>query len=93
MPLYQPGEYIELLWEYEPDAHYIAGHVDMEVANAVLHERDLRCDDIRYIYGRWSCEPGPDDCARVLRIYQTPGRGRFKITEAVNVFRHIREGE
>ncbi len=32
-------------------------------------------------YGRWSMEPGPDDCSQTLRDYSEPGRGRFPVTK------------
>ena len=83
MSRYNDGEYMPLVWDGQPDAFYIKGHVDTETGLAILEEEDVVGD--RKIgqavqkYGRWSTE-GNTEWSQTLREYKNPGRGRFKIT-------------
>ena len=83
--LINDGEYIPLCWDGRPYAYYIKGHVRHEVGIAILEDEEIIDEDTiighgQHIYGRWSMEPGEDSNHHVLREYNTPGRGRFKIT-------------
>ncbi len=85
------GEYMDLAWDDSPDAFYIKGHVSNEEGLLILQEQgvigDRTIGQAKQIYGRWSMEPGDDDNHHVLREYNNPGRGRFKITEfGVGIF-------
>lgn len=84
MNRYYEGEYMNLVWDGQPDAFYIKGHVSTEDGLAILAEADVVGDRkigrAEQIYGRWSTEPGDDGYIHMLREYTKPGRGRFKIT-------------
>ena len=78
----EDGEYMPLVWDGQPDAFYIKGHVDTKTGLAVLAEEDVIGDKIGQgvqKYGRWSTE-GDCEQPHTLREYLNPGRGRFKIT-------------
>lgn len=81
--LFNDGEYMPLLWDGQPDAFYIKGHVDTETGLAIFAESDVIGD--REVgqgvqkYGRWSTQ-GDSEWPLTLREYKNPGRGRFKIT-------------
>ncbi len=88
MGKYQDGQYIILVWDGFPDAHYVKGHVsDEDGRDIVINEACLDEDQAKKLgqaehkYGRWSTEAdGPEGCSQTLREYKSPGRGRFKIT-------------
>lgn len=91
MSRYNDGEYMPLVWDGQPDAFYVKGHVNTKDGWDILLEEDVIGDreigQAEQIYGRWSIEPGDwpiksgDDTWRhTLREYKNPGRGRFKIT-------------
>ena len=54
---YEDGEYMPLVWDGQPDAFYIKGHVDTKTGLAILGDWDVVGD--RKIgqgvqkYGRW----------------------------------------
>lgn len=93
------GEYMALMWDGSPDAYYIRGHVNNEQGLETLRDEEIIDDDMvigyaRHIYGRWSMEPGENGNHHVLREYNNPGRGRFKITEfGLGIFAKPRKGE
>ena len=90
------GEYIPLVWDCgNPDAYYIRGHIDEQEALGVLEDEGEMLDGklesgnaigkARHVYARWSMQgDAPQGCTSVLREYNNPGRGRFKVT-AFNV--------
>ena len=86
MNRYTDGEYMNLTWDGQPDAHYIKGHVSHEDGMETLLDEGVIYEDIvighaRHIYGRWSTQgDAPEGVTQVLREYNKPGRGRFKIT-------------
>ena len=83
MNRYNNGEYMPLLWDGQPDAFYIKGHVDTKTGLAILGNEDVIGDRkigrAEQIYGRWSTE-GNTEWTHTLREYKNQGRGRFKIT-------------
>ena len=83
MGRYNDGEYMRLVWDGQPDAFYIKGHVNTEDGWAILTEEEIvkgrEIGQAEQIYGRWSTE-GTTECPHTLREYKSPGRGRFKIT-------------
>jgi hypothetical protein len=86
MPRFADGEYITLVWDGQPDAHYFKGHISHEDGMTYLLEEEIIDEETiighaRHIFGRWSMEPGENDNQHILREYNKPGRGRFKITE------------
>ena len=90
---FEDGEYMNLIWDGSPDAHYIKGHVSHKDGIYTLIDYGV-IDDSTEVgqavqkYGRWSMQgDAPEGCSSVLREYKDPGRGRFKITEfGVGVF-------
>ena len=82
---YENGEYMTLIFDGSPDAYYIMGHVahkegiDTLINEGVIDEESEVGFGV-HKYGRWSIEPFEDGNRHVLREYQKPGRGRFKIT-------------
>ncbi len=77
------GDFIELCWEGGPEAFYIRGHIPFDRAMEILFqhidEDAYKVSRPIHKYARWSCD------ARVefdhsLMEYNTPGKGRFKIT-------------
>ena len=86
MSRYTDGEYMNLTWDGQPDAQYIKGHVSHEDGMETLLEAGAIYEDTvighaRHIYGRWSTQgDAPEGVTHVLREYNKPGRGRFKIT-------------
>lgn len=80
------GDYIPLTWDGGPDAYYVRGHIELpEALNIILSEEFLgSIDDVetgRHVYARWSMQgDAPEGCSSVLREYEGPGRGRFKVT-------------
>jgi len=85
MSKFAHGEIIELCWEDEREAVYCMGHMEPDKAREFLEREyggDYVLGDPVPMYGRWSCEPGVDGCAQILRTYNAPGRGRFPIMEA-----------
>jgi hypothetical protein len=91
-PKNRNGEYMPIEWEDEPIEEFVRGHLTPSRAMDTLAHAicDPECLDwlrLRHVYGRWSQEGGwPDG---VLRIYDEPGCGRFKVT-AVPYFRRYR---
>lgn len=83
MSRFNDGDYMSLLWDGQPDAFYIKGHVNTETGLAILTDEDVIGDRkigrAEQIYGRWSTE-GDTEWKHILREYKNPGRGRFKIT-------------
>ena len=83
MSRYNDGEYMPLLWDGQPDAFYIKGHVSTEDGWAILIEEEVvegrKIGQAVQKYGRWSTE-GDSEWSQTLREYNKPGRGRFKIT-------------
>lgn len=82
---YEHGEYIPLSWDGPPDAYYVMGHVEHEEGLETLRNEGVVYADTvighaNRVYGRYSMQPGPDGNCHVLREYNSPGRGRFKIT-------------
>ena len=88
MSRYTDGEYMFLIWDGSPDAYYIKGHVNHEDGiDTLINEAAIFPEDVAEIghavhkYGRWSMQgDAPEGCNSVLREYNEPGRGRFKIT-------------
>ena len=86
MGRYENGQYMILIWDGNPDAYYIKGHVSHETGiDTLISEGAI--DDAKSVghavhkYGRWSMQgDAPDGCVSVLREYKKSGRGRFKIT-------------
>lgn len=80
------GEYIPLIWDGKPDAYYIKGHVSHEDGIKILFEGGIIDDETevgqaQHIYARWSTQgDAPQNVTQVLREYNKPGRGRFKVT-------------
>lgn len=77
------GEYIPLVGDGKPDAHYIMGHVSHDEGIETLREAGVVYDDTvighaKHVYGKWSMET--DEHLQMLRQYNSAGRGRFKIT-------------
>ena len=93
---FKEGEYMYLVWDGRPDAYYIRGHVEHAAGVDILIQAGaVDCEELRdelgqaeHIYGRWSMQgDAPEGCSCVLREYNTPGRGRFKITKyGVGIF-------
>ena len=83
---YRGEEVIYLRWEGRADDLVVRGHLPPLVAAQLLdleYGRQYLTRMPEPYWGRWSCEPGPDgDNGRVLREYDTPGRGRFPIMVA-----------
>ncbi len=83
--IHEPGDYIYLIWDSEPDWEAVRGHVDRDVAEASLRANDIDPDDYDAPvarFGHWGfpsefCVEGAD---RELRIHAERGRGRFPIT-------------
>jgi hypothetical protein len=91
-PKNRNGEYMPIVWEDEPIEEYVRGHLTASramdtLAHAICDPECLDWLHLRHVYGRWSQEGGWPDC--VLRIYDEPGCGRFKVT-AVPYFRRYR---
>lgn len=88
MATHKDGEYMNLVWDGSPDAYFIRGHVSDGVGKLIIaDEAYLDVDELKKLskaehrYGRWSCQgDNPEGCSQVLREYNGPGRGRFKIT-------------
>ncbi len=83
MKKYNNGDYMPLIWDGQPDAFYIKGHVNTEDGWAILADEKVvegrEIGQAEQIYGRWSTEGGTE-WPLTLREYKSPGRGRFKIT-------------
>jgi hypothetical protein len=84
---FMDGEYIPLIWDGPPDAHYIKGHVSHEEGIEILIQegaiyKDTVIGQAYHCYGRWSMngEDSREDGNSSLKEYKRPGRGRFKIT-------------
>ena len=91
MKKYKDGDYIALVWENKPEAYYIRGHIEMpEGINIILSEELIGSPDNlgqgRHVYARWSMQgDAPEGCTCILREYDKPGRGRFKVTAFDNL--------
>ena len=83
MKKYNNGDYMSLIWDGQPDAFYIKGHVNTEDGWAILADEGIvegrEIGQAEQIYGRWSTE-GDTEWPLTLREYKSSGRGRFKIT-------------
>ncbi len=83
MSRYNDGDYMPLIWDGQPDAFYIKGHVNTKDGWSILVDEevvdDRKIGQAEQIYGRWSTE-GDTEWTHTLREYRNPGRGRFKIT-------------
>lgn len=84
------GEIIDLCWEWECPAYYVRGHITPEAVLVALRAEygegvDQGLGTPRPRYGRWA-QTGTsrqEGWSAELRIYDAPGRGRFKLMEAV----------
>ena len=78
------GEYINLIWEYRPDALFVRGHIPPEAAKAKMleYEDSYTIAEPVEAWGRWSCEHTGDGPRQVFRDYDEPGRGRFPVMRA-----------
>jgi hypothetical protein len=91
-PKNRNGEYMPIVCEDEPIEEGVRGHVTAGRAMATLAVElcNPECLDwlhLRHVYGQWSQEGGwPNG---VVRIYDEPGCGRFKVT-AIPYFRSYR---
>jgi len=95
MKKYTDGEYMPMVWDCgysTPDAYYIKGHVGNEDGLDILIDEGAIDEPsevglANHIYGRWSMEATDDGNQHMMRTYQKPGRGRFKVTElGVGIF-------
>lgn len=88
----KPGEYIDLHWpDDEEGFHAVRGHVPQELAHQAISERmQEQVDDfdpaefseVRYLWARW-CQTAfsrSENLAAELRLYSTPGRGKFPVS-------------
>jgi hypothetical protein len=87
MSEYIDGEYIPLFWSYgNPDFYLVCGHVSKKVAlSEVASCESLQVEDLDgmtcwHAWCRWSMCGSGGECDRWARIYDAPGRGRFKVT-------------
>jgi len=89
MSQYADGDYIPLWWDSCPDAYYVRGHIDLQVAREkVSFEEGFPVDclgEARHIFARWEFPPDylKGDIDRCLKAYSTQGRGCFKVTECL----------
>lgn len=83
-PRLRHGEVISLYWEGDPEAEYVRGHVTPRDGCEALARAGRDAADYQsptHEYGRCSMDARrADGCDWVLRVYQSPGRGRFLIT-------------
>jgi len=83
---YQHGQYIPLYWDdpYETTPHYVRGHVSESEARSALDsfERGMGNGELRiaHKFGRWVFSQS-DDYDHELKVYDTPQRGAFALTE------------
>jgi len=88
------GEYIPLIWDGRPDAHYIKGHISHDDGIEILFDEGAIDDETevghaQHIYARWSMEPH-----HVLRDYDEPGPRRFAVTMfGVGIFAEALKGQ
>lgn len=84
---HEHGEVLSLYWPDSEDSIYVVGWMERnEAMHRILAAREnlsFNPMDIRYRWGRWSCdafsqEEGLDHC---IAIYDAPGPGRFQIME------------
>jgi hypothetical protein len=87
MRKYEDGDYMALNWmDGEPEAYYIKGHVIPEHGRkTLLGEGAIDSEEEvlqgKHKYARWSMESTDDGNRHILRVYDFPANGRFKITE------------
>lgn len=95
MPKYQYGEYMDLYWEVGPEALYVYGHVTTEEFWAIVekyHGSVYSYDaegpgrynhvEVKHRYGRFVLNGDYASTGmRMLKTYDVPGRGTFKVTE------------
>lgn len=82
MSRYKHSEYISLYWEDMPQYLYVAGHLDPVEARRIMMfetENQYVIADPVPMYARFSMERRFDGPGHILREYNEPGRGRFKI--------------
>lgn len=79
------GEYIDLYWDDYPDEYVVRGHVTDEVFAAAVraHEED-GFGKPRHAWALWAQTGNSraEGLAAELRVYDAPGRGRFRVTVA-----------
>jgi hypothetical protein len=88
------GEIIELFWPHGSQELYVHGHMTPQEAREILEdfyssencyeEGDYTFEDPKLAYGRWSMEYkwADSESGLVLRVYNSPGCGRFPIMVA-----------
>lgn len=85
----QPGEVIDLSWEYGPAEHYVVrGHVTPEEFRSAWDDYHqevgwtaLHAEAPRQVFARWLFD-GSEDGGRTLTTYAEGGPGRFRVTLA-----------
>ncbi len=80
------GKFIELHWEYEPEAYYVRGHVTPEQFAAAVAPyygnevaSDLVVKTVEHSFARWIPTPHGDN-DRVIRDEPERKRGSFAVT-------------
>lgn len=87
---HKDGDYISLSWDTwdgYPEEVYVHGHVTPELFWEVMDIEqygDVEHTETRHAYGRYVFHGVDDwgDTRRILRVYEEPGKGRFKLTAA-----------
>ena len=94
MPSAAVGEVLPLVWDGDPVEYYVRGHVDRGTYLEALADYlvEFECDEdaavpymgpLRYYYARWVFASDlPEGCTHALRVYSSPGNGRFAVTHA-----------
>lgn len=84
-----PHQYIDLSWPDYPVNYYVKGHVTPEeFANAVRHhEGEVEYETPVHVYALWAQTGNSreNDWTAELMEFDTPGRGRFKVTRAESI--------
>lgn len=89
-PKNKPGDYILLYWDGHPDEEYIHGHVTVEEFARVVSKEQYFPSvlaptfPVTHAYGLYVFNGQFDygNPMRTLKVYDEPGRGRFKLTVA-----------
>lgn len=88
MSRHQPGDFILLWWDEEAPEMHVHGHVDHAAFVAIIEREHPKIGRVptvgasRHAWGGWRLD-GQDEYGNaksILRVYSTPGRGRFPLT-------------
>lgn len=84
------GELIDLIWEGNPEAYYVKGHIDKGVAVTVVENyhgafKMGKNPNVNYVYAKW-CKATeddgvPDGVEFTFRVRNDESKGWFKVTE------------